>query len=72
MAEKPSLYENVTRQVDKAAELMGLDPDIREILSMPTNEIVGTPEHESTKQAEGATQAPSKPEVAQGQKSNES
>jgi len=40
MAEKPGLYENVTRQVDKAAELMGLDADIREILSMPTNEIV--------------------------------
>ncbi len=40
MAEKPGLYENVTRQVDKAADLMGLDADVREILSMPTNEIV--------------------------------
>ncbi len=40
MADKPSLYRNVTGQVDKAAELMGLDEDIREILSMPTNEIV--------------------------------
>ncbi len=39
MAEKPSLYKNVTKQVDKAAELMGLDTDIREILSKPTNEI---------------------------------
>ena len=40
MSDKPSLYKNVTRQVDKAAELMELDADIREILSMPTNEIV--------------------------------
>ena len=40
MAEKPSLYKNVTEQVDKAADLMGLNPDIRKILSKPTNEIV--------------------------------
>lgn len=40
MADKPSLYKNVTKQVDKAAELMGLDADIREILSKPTNEII--------------------------------
>ncbi len=40
MAEKPSLYENVTKQVDKAAKMMGLDPDIHQILSKPTNEIV--------------------------------
>lgn len=40
MAEKPSLYKNVTKQVDKAADLMGLNTDIRHILSKPTNEIV--------------------------------
>ncbi|HSG15464.1 MAG TPA: Glu/Leu/Phe/Val dehydrogenase [Anaerolineae bacterium] len=40
MAEQRSLYENVTMQVDKAAELMALDPDIHRILSRPTNEIV--------------------------------
>ena len=40
MAEQRSLYENVTMQVDKAAEMMALDPDIHQILSMPTNEIV--------------------------------
>jgi len=38
--EKPSLYENVNKQVAKAADLMELDADIREILSRPTNEIV--------------------------------
>ena len=40
MAEQRSLYENVTMQVDKAAEMMALDPDIHQILSKPTNEIV--------------------------------
>lgn len=40
MAEKQSLYKNVTNQVDKAADLMGLNADIRKILSKPTNEIV--------------------------------
>lgn len=40
MVEKRSLYENVNKQVDQAADLMGLDPDIREILSKPNNEIV--------------------------------
>jgi glutamate dehydrogenase (NAD(P)+) len=40
MVEKQSLYENVNKQVGKAADLMGLDLDIREILSKPNNEIV--------------------------------
>ena len=40
MNTKPSLYANVTRQFDKAAELMGLDPEIRKILAKTTNEIV--------------------------------
>jgi glutamate dehydrogenase (NAD(P)+) len=40
MSEKASLYENVNLQVDKAADLMGLDPDIHQILTRPTNEIV--------------------------------
>lgn len=40
MTEKRSTYENVTRQFDKAADLMGLDPQIRKILSTTTNETV--------------------------------
>ena len=40
MTEKASVYENVTRQFDKAADLMGLDPEIRKILSKTTNEII--------------------------------
>lgn len=35
-----SVYDNVTKQFNKAADLMGLDPDIRTILSNTTNEIV--------------------------------
>lgn len=42
MAQKPSLYENVTKQFDKAADLMGLDPDVRKILAKPTNEVTVT------------------------------
>jgi glutamate dehydrogenase (NAD(P)+) len=34
-----SLYENVAVQFNKAADLMELDPDIRQILSKTTNEI---------------------------------
>lgn len=37
---KPSIYEMVMRQFDKAADFMGLDPEIRKILSRPTNEIL--------------------------------
>jgi glutamate dehydrogenase (NAD(P)+) len=40
MLEKASVYENVTRQFDKAADLMGLDPEIRKILSKTTNEVI--------------------------------
>jgi len=40
MAKKASVYENVTRQFNKAADLMGLDPEIRKILSKTTNEII--------------------------------
>ena len=40
MTQKASTYENVTRQFNKAADLMGLDPDIRKILGKTTNEIV--------------------------------
>jgi len=35
-----SLYENVTRQFEKAAALMDLDPSIRSILSKTSNEIL--------------------------------
>ncbi len=36
---RASLFENVIRQFDKAADLMGLDASIRKILSKPQNEI---------------------------------
>jgi glutamate dehydrogenase (NAD(P)+) len=37
---KQSLYENVGIQFNKAADLMGLDPAVRKILSQTMNEIV--------------------------------
>ncbi|MBZ0272819.1 Glu/Leu/Phe/Val dehydrogenase [bacterium] len=37
---RPSLYANVRRQFDAAADVMGLDPNIRKILSNTTNEVV--------------------------------
>lgn len=37
---KASLYENVNKQFDKAADLMKLDPDVRSIVSKTTNEII--------------------------------
>ncbi len=37
---KRSIYENVTRQFNKAAVLLKLDPNIRKILAMTTNEII--------------------------------
>jgi glutamate dehydrogenase (NAD(P)+) len=40
MSKNPGLYENVNKQVAKAADLMDLDQDIRRILSSTTNEIV--------------------------------
>jgi glutamate dehydrogenase (NAD(P)+) len=36
----PSLYDNVRRQFSKAADLMQLDPNIRKILEVTTNEIL--------------------------------
>jgi glutamate dehydrogenase/leucine dehydrogenase len=36
---KSSLYQNVIQQFDKAADQMGLDEDIRKILSNTVNEI---------------------------------
>jgi len=36
---KLSVYETVMVQFNRAADLMGLDPEIRKILSMTTNEI---------------------------------
>ncbi|MDF1514884.1 MAG: Glu/Leu/Phe/Val dehydrogenase [Anaerolineae bacterium] len=38
--EKLGVYENVIAQFDKAADLMGLDPEIRKILGKTTNEVV--------------------------------
>lgn len=40
MAEKKSLYQTVIRQFNKAADLVGCDSDIRQILSKSTNEIM--------------------------------
>lgn len=40
MGKKASVYDNVTRQFNKAADLMGLDPEIRKILSKTVNEII--------------------------------
>ncbi len=37
---KPSVYQTVVRQFDRAADRMGLDPSIRKILSVPMNEVV--------------------------------
>ena len=37
---KPGVYENVVRQFDRAAEIIGLNDDIRKVLGCPTNEIV--------------------------------
>jgi len=39
MSKGTQVYENVTRQFNRAAELMNLDPDVRKILSEPMNEI---------------------------------
>ena len=38
--EKRSVYDSVIYQFNKAADLMGLDPNIRKILATTTNEIV--------------------------------
>lgn len=40
MTSKTSLYKNVQRQFDKAADLMELDPGIRKILATTANEII--------------------------------
>ena len=40
MRKQPSLHDNVVVQLDKAANLMGLDPNIRNILEKTTNEII--------------------------------
>ncbi|MFH1676149.1 MAG: Glu/Leu/Phe/Val dehydrogenase [bacterium] len=37
---KASLYDNVTKQFDKAADLMRLDPAVRKILAQTQNEII--------------------------------
>lgn len=39
MSAQRSLYENVTEQFNRAADLMGLDPDVRKILAKPMNEV---------------------------------
>jgi glutamate dehydrogenase (NAD(P)+) len=40
MVDKASTYENVTRQFNKAADIMKLDPQIRKILGKTQNEII--------------------------------
>jgi glutamate dehydrogenase (NAD(P)+) len=39
MSTKISVYENVTEQFNRAADLMHLDPDVRKILEKPVNEV---------------------------------
>jgi glutamate dehydrogenase (NAD(P)+) len=39
MSSKMSVYENVTEQFSRAADLMQLDPDVRKILEKPVNEV---------------------------------
>jgi glutamate dehydrogenase (NAD(P)+) len=39
VATKASIYENVTRRFNKAADLVGLEPDVRKILRETMNEI---------------------------------
>ena len=39
-SKKATVYDNVCRQFNKAADLMKLDPQIRKILSKTTNEII--------------------------------
>ena len=39
MSTKMSVYENVTVQFNRAADLMQLDPDVRKILEKPVNEV---------------------------------
>lgn len=39
VAGKISVYETVSKQFDQAADLMGLDPDVRKILAKTANEI---------------------------------
>ena len=40
MPKKTNTYENVIKQFNQASDLMRLDPDVRKILSKPTNEII--------------------------------
>ena len=40
VARRGSVYEDVRRQFDRAADVMGLDPEVRKILETTTNEIV--------------------------------
>lgn len=40
MAQGKSFCDSVIQHVDQAADLIGLDPDIRKILSKPANEII--------------------------------
>lgn len=40
MTQKASVYENVIKEFNKAADLMKLDPDVRKILAKPMNEII--------------------------------
>ncbi len=40
MAEEKNLYEKATKQFEKAADVMRLNPEIRKILSKTTNEVI--------------------------------
>jgi glutamate dehydrogenase (NAD(P)+) len=40
VSEQTNVYQNVQHQFNKAADLMGLDPEIRKILAKTTNEVI--------------------------------
>jgi glutamate dehydrogenase (NAD(P)+) len=42
VSQKRSVYENVTEQFNRAADMMQLDPDVRSILAKPMNEVTVT------------------------------
>src|SRR5512136_2322410 len=39
MSDKPSLYQNVLDQFNRAADVMNLDGEVRSILARPMNEV---------------------------------
>jgi glutamate dehydrogenase (NAD(P)+) len=40
LKDRGNLFEIATRQIDKAMKLIGIDPDVAEILAQPKNELI--------------------------------